>query len=67
MPQWLTDELRWHKQASQPEFDDTPILLNLRGGMVEPASADDVLYRAKADSSVDWVTWGNLRDMSRPM
>ncbi|MFE3798537.1 hypothetical protein KHQ06_26075 [Nocardia tengchongensis] len=30
--------------------------------MVEPMGADQNLAKAKADSPVEWVAWGNLRD-----
>lgn len=62
LPRWLTAELRAYKRVCAPESQDSPMLVSLRGGMVEPDAADSNLARSKQDSTLAWVTWGNLRD-----
>lgn len=62
LPAWLTTELREFKRICAPGSNETPIFLSRLNRMVEPMGADLNLARAKADSAVDWITWGNLRD-----
>lgn len=62
LPTWLTAELRAHKAWCKPSSQDSPILASMRGRMVEPDAANSNLLRAKENTPLDWVTWGNLRD-----
>ncbi|MFI6865563.1 tyrosine-type recombinase/integrase [Nocardia sp. NPDC050406] len=62
LSRWLTTELREYKCACAPESGATPVFLSRLGRMVEPMGADQNLACAKADSPLEWVTWGNLRD-----
>lgn len=62
LPRWLTAELRAYKKAHPPKSEDSLILLSQRRSMVAPDTARSTLDRAKAGTSVEWMTWGNLRD-----
>lgn len=62
LPAWLTAELRAHKAERPPFTEDGPILMARTGQMVRPTTGDAGLARARVNSTVEWVTWGNFRD-----
>ncbi|MFE3098782.1 hypothetical protein [Nocardia tengchongensis] len=62
LPRWLTNELSEYRRLVAPESEASPMFLSQLKRMVEPMGADQNLAKAKADSPVEWVTWGNLRD-----
>ena len=62
LPKWLTTELRAYKRLCAPAHDDVPILLTLNATIVTNDASNRALDRATAETDVEWVRWGNLRD-----
>lgn len=62
LPEWLTAALRAWKLVCEPKSQQSPVFVSTRNGAIQAAAANANLEKATADSSLDWVTFGNLRD-----
>lgn len=61
LPRWLTAELRAWKRLCAPA-DESALAFTLKGEPVHWGHIDHALERIVADTELEWMTWGNLRD-----
>lgn len=61
LPRWLTSELRAWKRVCAPT-EDSVLMFTLNGQPIAPDVAGYALECLRVGTSLEWMTWGNLRD-----